>query len=629
MNSEASRGIRWSVPLAGILLTAAVIAAYHNSFSAPFVFDDQLSITENPSIRQLWPPSVPLSPPSGQGLTVEGRPVLNFSLALNYAVGGTAVAGYHAVNLTIHLLAALTLFGLVRRTLQLPLLRERFGDAATTLALATATLWAVHPLQTESVTYVVQRTESLMGLFYLLTVYCFARSAASEVGRVSDPPFHTLSIHTEGGSETRPTSQTALWQTLSVLACALGMAAKEVMVTAPLIVFLYDRTFLAGSFRAAWRRNGKTHLALASTWIVLGLLVYFSGNRGGTIGASAGVTWWQYALCQSRAIIHYLRLALWPSPLIFDYGSDFVTFVEVAPFIFFLLALLALTAFALWRRPALGFLGAWFFVILAPTSSVVGGTRQMLAEHRMYLSLAAVVVLAVLGAHAWLGRRTTFFFAALTVALGTATIGRNHDYRSELALYADTAAKRPANAYARYNLGKALAEAGRFDEAIVHDQAAVRLRPDLAGAHYNLANALLSAGRTPEAVASYEAALKLKPGYAKAHFALGNLLLGRGEKTEAFAHFRTAVTLDPSDFDARTNLGGVALELGRLDEAQEQLELVARAQPDSLEAHFGLGNVHLLRERWAAAEREFETVLRLRPDLALARERLALARSHR
>ncbi len=604
MSSEGVSGIRWFVPLAGAFLAAAIVVAYHNSFSVPFVFDDPLSITENPTIRQLWPLSVPLTPPSGQGFTVEGRPILNFTLALNYAVGGTAVGGYHAANLAIHLLAALTLFGLVRRTLLLPLLRERFGDAANTLALATAALWALHPLQTESVTYVVQRTESLMGLFLLLTLYTFLRGATVEDNRRG-------------------------WFTLSVTACALGMATKEVMVAAPLLVFLYDRTFLAGAFRAAWRQNWKVHLALVSTWALLAWLVLGAGNRGGTIGAEAGVAWWQYALCQSRAVIHYLRLALWPSPLIFDYGADFVTIGEVAPFALLLVALLALTAFALWRRPAFGFLGAWFFVILAPTSSVVGGTRQMLAEHRMYLSLAAVSVLVVLAAHAWLGRRAALFFAALTVVLGAATIHRNHDYRSALALYADTAAKRPDNAFARYNLGKALAEAGRFDEAIVHDQAAVRLRPDLAGTHTNLANALAATGRTPEAVASYEAALKLKPGYAKAHYGLGNLLLARGEKAAALGHFRSAVALDPSDLEARTNLGGVALEVGRLEEAQENLEWVARAQPNSVEAHFGLGNVFLLRERWPDAAREFEIVLRLRPDLALARERLALARSRR
>jgi len=600
---ESYRPLLWRAAI----IVAATLAAYHNSFSVPFVFDDVLAIVENPTLRQLWPPWGSFSPPSGQGLTVEGRPLLNVSFALNYALGGVSPQGYHVVNLVIHLFAALVLFGVVRRSLAALNYRP-----ATAVAFASALLWAVHPLQTESVTYVVQRTESLMGLFYLLTVYFFAHGAV----RAAEP-----------NSAAPPRS--TIWQTLAVLACALGMATKEVMVSAPLMVFLYDRTFVAGSFSAAWRQRRRFYLALASTWLLLGFLVLGAGNRGGTIGTSAGVTWWQYALCQSRAVIHYLQLALWPDPLIFDYGADFVTFGQIAPHAVVLVALLALTAFGLWRRPPLGFLGAWFFVILAPTSSVVGGTRQMLAEHRMYLSLSAVIVLVLLGAYAWLGRRAGWCFVALAVTLGATTIRRNHDYRTELALYEDTAAKRPGNAYAHYNLGKALAEAGRLDEAIAHDQSAIRLRPDLAAAHFNLANALTAAGRLPEAAASYEEALRLQPGYASAHYNFGNLLLGRGEKAGALEHFQAAVVLDPHYIEARTNLGGVALELGRLEEAQIQLEHVAQALPDSVEAHFGLGNVFLLRERWTDAAREFETVLRLRPDLALARERLEFARSRR
>ena len=168
---------RRSIWLAGALIVLAGLAAYHNSFKVPFIFDDVPAIVENPTIRQLWPLWIPLSPPHDSGLPVSGRPLVNFSLALNYACGGTAVGGYHALNLALHLLAGLTLLGVVRRTLLQPVLRARFGAAALPLALAVAVLWTVHPLQTEAVTYVVQRAESLVGLFYFLTLYCFIRAA--------------------------------------------------------------------------------------------------------------------------------------------------------------------------------------------------------------------------------------------------------------------------------------------------------------------------------------------------------------------------------------------------------------------------------------------------------------------
>jgi len=589
--SENPRLIRW----AGVFLVAAVIAAYGNGLSAPFVFDDRLSILENPTLRHLWPPWDALFPMMGEGRTVEGRPLLNLSLALNYAAGGLSVRGYHAVNITIHALAALTLFGLAHRTLR----RLAFQPAAPA-ALAIALLWALHPMQTESVTYVVQRTESLMGLFYLLTLYAFARGA--------EP----------GGRRA--------WFTVSATACALGMATKEVMVSAPLLVLLYDRVFVAGSLREAWRRRSRQHLALASTWFVLAVFAFGAGNRGGTIGAGAGVTAWQYALCQSRAVIHYARLALWPSPLIFDYGSDFVSFAEAVPFGLIDVALLALTVFALRRRPALGFLGAWFFVILAPSSSVVGGTRQMLAEHRMYLPLAAVVVLVVLGLYRLLGRRAGIVCAVLAVPLAAATLRRNADYRSAIALYGDTVQKRPGNPHARYNFGKVLDDAGRFDEAIVQFEEAVRLNPDFLVAEFNLAGALAEAGRRNDAVAHYEAALRLKPNYTKAHYQLARLLRQLGRQPEALEHDRAAVRSDPTSADARDDLGRMLLELGKLKEAEWQFHEALRINPERAESHCNLGALCLRQGRTTEAAIHYTEALRLDPQLAAARAGLLRAR---
>ncbi|HZP59876.1 MAG TPA: hypothetical protein VFB27_06085, partial [Opitutaceae bacterium] len=158
----------WLSFAAGALLVLAGLATYLNSFAGPFIFDDELWITKNPSIRQLWPIGSVLWPPSGAIYC--GRPVLNLSLAVNYAWGGTGVGGYHAFNLAVHLVAGLALFGIVHRTLLLSR-NEIWRAQAARLAFFAALLWLVHPLQTESVTYVIQRAEALMGMFYLLTLY--------------------------------------------------------------------------------------------------------------------------------------------------------------------------------------------------------------------------------------------------------------------------------------------------------------------------------------------------------------------------------------------------------------------------------------------------------------------------
>ena len=568
----------WGVPLAAGLIVLAGLAAYHNSFSGPFIYDDAPAILDNPSIRHLWPPWQPLSPPHGEGLTIEGRPILNLSFAVNYALGGLEVHGYHAVNLAIHLCAALALFGIVRRTLRQPVLSPGFDNAATSISFLAALWWELHPLQTEAVTYIVQRAEALMGLFYLLTLYAAIRAMASP----------------------RPWR----WGLLAFSACLAGMASKEVMVTAPALVFLYDRTFVAGSFRAAWQRHRWIHCALFATWLPLGWLVVANGNRGGTAGFDVGVAAWTYWLTQLQAIAYYLKLSLWPSPLVFDYGTFWLRPADAAPYALIVAPLIAATLMALWRRPAVGFLGAWFLAILAPTS-LVPGTIQMIVEHRMYLPLAAILVPVAVGAHAWMPR--AFLPVGLSVAglLGGLTTRRIHDYRSAVALWEDTVAKRPTAARAHSNLGAAIGnDPERFEEAILHFRQATHLAPDDYAAYSNLGLALLQIpGRSGEAVAFCEKAVALRPNAADALTNLGTALAQDPARSgEAIERFRQALRLKPDSASAHSGLGAVLLAApGRSEEAMAHLETALRLAPDNVEARVNLAEA-LSRDTATAAE---------------------------
>jgi len=250
-----------------VVAVAAGLLAYHNSFTGSYFHDDFGSIIENPTIRQLWPIWKPLSPPYGTGWTVGARPLINLSVAVNYALGGYNVWGYHALNLAVHILAGLALLGIVRRTL---LHRARFCAAADELALAIAVLWMVHPLQTQAVTYIIQRSESMMGLFYLLTLYCFIRGVES--------PLMENGKWFMGDGSWRLGAR--LWYGLSVAACASGMTCKQVMVSAPVMVLLYDRAYVSGTFREAWRRRWPLYVGLASTWVLLGLVLVLGGTFG-------------------------------------------------------------------------------------------------------------------------------------------------------------------------------------------------------------------------------------------------------------------------------------------------------------------------------------------------------------
>jgi len=540
-------------------MTAAGLAAYHNSLRGVFVMDDSTAIVRNATIRTLVPPWGALSPPKGTPVT--GRPVVNLSLAMNYAIGGLHVESYHAFNLATHVLAALVLFGIVRRTLAAaPNVAVHYRDPATWIAAAAALLWVVHPLTSESVDYTIQRTELLMGLFFLLTFYCALRSFQSPERRI--------------------------WQVAALAAFALGMGCKEVIVVAPAVVLVYDRLFWSTSFRDALKRHRRLYASLGVVLVVCILLVATRFHGALIRFADPEVTPWEYALTQSGVIVHYLRLVAWPYPLVADYdGWPIARSVgDVLPSLIVLLALVGLTVWGLVRRQKLAFLGVFFFLVLAPTSSFRPMLTEIAAERRMYLPLAAAIVLIVLagnalgrglGAPRAAGMAMVTLFAAI---LGLVTVRRNEDYRTTLAFWSDIVTKRPDNPRARVWLGSYLDDHGRRGEALVHLMTAVRLQPRNATAQYDLGIVLAARGRTDEAIEHYREAVRIQPHKAEHHNNLGISLVNRGEIDEAIEHYREALRLDPRHVFARYNLGQALARQGRTEQTTEHPAEAARAK---------------------------------------------------
>jgi tetratricopeptide (TPR) repeat protein len=628
---------RTTIFLAAVAIVAAVVAAYSNSFRGPFIFDDTTAIEKNESIRSLR--SIEVLIPPGRA-TVARRPLTNLSFAVNYAISGLAVPSYHFGNLLIHLLAALTLFGIVRRTLLLPELRDRIGAASTGLASAIALIWAIHPLQTESVTYIVQRAESLMGLCYLLTLYAVIRSASSQRPRC--------------------------WYAAAVAVCALGMSAKEVMVTAPIIALLYDRAFLSGSFRETFRRRGMLYLGLAATWAVIGVTALLLQAPGGAGFGISTVAPWRYALSQPGVILYYLRLSFWPHPLCLDYSRPFATkFWQIAPPSVALAALLAATVWAVVRRPALGFLGAWFFLILAPTSSVMP-LDDACVEHRMCLSLAAIVAGLVISAYALIGRlarqsvlsgksaAVSALVLALTVAcaLGCVTFRRNRDYRTAVSIWEDTVRKRPDNARALTSLGATYFDERRFDEAMRSYDRAIESGPGYADAYFNRAMALarindhagairdfdrfislkpafadayngrggeyLKINRLDDAIRDYSKSIELRPGSALACFNRATAEAQARRPEEALADYTKALALNPEYAEARNNRGTLYAALKRFPEAIEDYNAAIALRPDYAEAFFNRAAVEVQARRINDAIADLAKAMELKPDYAEA-----------
>jgi Tfp pilus assembly protein PilF len=639
MDRAAPARDRWqALLLCCTVIVAAVVAAYCRSFGGPFLYDDVDSIPGNVSIRSL---ATSFSPPVQA--TVGGRPVLNLSFAVNHALSGTQVWSYHALNLAIHIAAALLLLVIVRRTLATPAAGGRADPECIAVGFAAALLWGLHPLQAESVAYMVQRAESLMGLFYLLTLYAFIRLAA------------------EGGARA--------WAVVSVVSCLLGMGTKEVAATAPVVVLLYDRTFVAGTFRGAWNARKALYVSYAACWLPLAYLVIQAGGRGGSAGFDSGVPWWAYMLTQFKAVALYLKLALWPHPLVGDYGR----ILEGHPVTIFLCALLVLSLVAaawllLRRRSPLGFLGAWFLIILAPSSSVIPVSTEIMAGHRMYLSLAAVVVLGVLALNAWVGRRVFLTLVALiAVGLAILTTRRIRVYGSGYAFWSDVVLKVPGNAgawnnlgiiqaekgdqegamrdylraldiapkyaYAHYDLGKSLAATGHPEAAVEQYEDALQYRPEDPSIHYNLGNALVLEKRDLAAAAEFRTTLRLDPGRADAWFNLGDVMEGAGNLAEASAAYSHAVQLRPDFADARVNLGNVLAQQGKLQEAVQEFREALRLEPGAADVHNNLGSLLAENGRLEEARAEFEEAVRLKPDYPdaeanLGRVRAMEAQSH-
>lgn len=570
--------------IGGVIVLLAIV--YRNSFDAPFIFDDANTITENLAIRDLatsWRPSARES-------TLSTRPLVRISFAINYKLGGLNPRGYHAVNFAFHAINTLLLFGIIRRT---PRLRH-----ADVFAMGVATVWALHPLQTEAVVYTAQRTELMMAMYYLLTLYTAIRAA--------DKP--------------KP------WQIASVICCAAGMACKEVMVSAPLMVLLYDRLMLR-----QWRP--RFYAELAGTWCVLIALMIIE-PRAASAGFGLGVTSMDYLATQAGVIWHYIRLCVWPSgltvihdwPVVDSWRDNLIGGL-------LLLILLAATLIGCVKKRPIALLGAWFFFILAPTSSIVPIVTEIAAERRMYLPLAAVIVLAGVVVTRW-GRAALLLTVAIAIAAALASDQRVRDYESEIALWQATVKTSPHSLTAHSSLAKALVEAGRVEEGIAIIQSATTLKhPSVlvhARLYANLSGAYLKQHKNELAQRAARHAISIADDLSAAHINLGIALRRMGRFDEAETALRRGLQLRdlenlPYSIGGNMNLAYVLIMDGKPAEADVLLRRVIETKPDYDEAHDLLGVTLAMRGRLREAIAQFEHVLSIDPDHSEARKHLDMA----
>lgn len=619
---------------APLLVLLAGVAVYANTFHVPFLLDDIDNIVNNPTIRSLGALQTVLSMPQ-QLNTVAGRPIQNLSLAVNYALCGLDVRGYHVVNLLIHLANALLLLHLVRRTLRLPSIPTALQQRADGIALAVALLWVVHPLNTQAVTYITQRGESQASLLYMLTLYGLLRGATS--------------AHPHRG------------YALSVAACILGAGCKETLATAPFTAIVFDRLFLAPSWREIARRRPWLYAGLASCWLVLAILksTQFNPSAGTDLPrspqspapmlehlrpralADVEVTPWHFLLTEAEVIPHYFRLAVWPDALSFDYHWPFAQSLhDVRAGAIAMALLLAGTAWALVRVPRWGFLWLAVFFILAPSSSILP-LEDPAWDYRMYLPLAAILTALVTalarasdrlglhpgGARAYARLLPATLVALAAIALGARSLTRNHDYRSAFAIWDHAVRQNPANARALHSRGMAFAERGQLDAALADLAAARALKPDSGEILTSLGEVWARAGNLAEAEATLRVACSLPRVPANAYVAMANVLLLQRRTEEAMRYFQTALREQPTSAMVNSNLGIALCAQGRIQEALPYLSDAVRITPDNAECRNNLGRALALLGRLQEAQTHLAEAVRLKPDYTDARRNLEQVRA--
>lgn len=540
---------------APMLIVIAGLLAYCNSYQGVFLLDDKPLIVDNPAIKQLTPITK---------FVFEGglRKLPMFSFAVNYAVGGLDPTGYHYFNVTVHLLAAASFFGFVYITLRSPVWTTVQRSQAVLFAFLISLLWVVHPLNTQAVDYIVQRIESMMGLAFFLFLYLFALSHYSNYRRV-------LLV--------------GAW----IVFCA-GLACKEVMVMSMPVAVLYDRAFLNTSWREVWRSHAWFWLACALPIAVAAVFIIPSmlGSEAAVGLRLKSVTPSEYLSTQPEVILHYLRLAIVPWPQVFDYGwepEQQMTVIAASSGL--VLTLLAGLAWLYFHKPQFAFWGLAVALVLFPTSSFIP-LQDLAVEHRMYVPLAFVLVLAVLGLFAigskMFGDHPTLVSSGVCIAiagvLAIVTLSRNQDYKSEIGMWQDVITKTVAagsknmlagRAYS--NLGEAYANKEQWEKSIESLEKALTYQQFSSNVHGNLTRAYVATGKAELAKQHCVKALELEPESGRLRQQAGLIEIMSGNFEEAERHFHSAHQISPNDPIICVNLAQCNLQLRKPVEAESLL----------------------------------------------------------
>lgn len=619
---------------------------YSNSLNVPFYFDDFDNI-KNPALRVQ---QLDFDEFKGvlQDGTLKSRPISNLSFALNYYFGGYKVQGYHLVNILIHIVTGFALFLFIRKTLEHTVNQYHFQDSSYVAFLASL-VWLVHPVATNSVTYIVQRMNSLCAMFFIIAMVCYVYARISAINNCQPRlSYESLALYVG-----------------SIIFGVFAIGSKEIAITLPLVIFLYEWFFYQD---LSWKWLKKKSYLIGILLLLLFAITYVltDGQIIKRIFLSYGnrdFTMEERVLTQGRVVIHYISMVLFPHPerIILDY--DFAISRSLFQPITTILSYLFIGAVTVWsiiiarKNRLLSFCILWFFINLLVESSVIG--LEMVFVHRTYLPtmLFFLMVLVVFGKLPLSIKGYTAILLPLVLIFSFWTFERNKIWQEPIEFWQDAVAKAPEKARPYSNLGKEYAQKKQLNKAEEEFKKAIMLDPNAAIPHHNLGLLYRIKEQYDLAELHLIKATQLKKNYWVAFADLGELYFKKGQKDLALRNYKIAWRFNPdniffnkrigallvrspqfhesipylekalsqknSDSHVLFNLGMAHLKSGNIERGKEYLQNAVRHDENLIQAHYNLGLLYASEGDFDAAQKTFGNALERQEELPSIRYKLA------
>lgn len=603
-----------------IAIFTIVLSIYSNTFDASWHFDDEFNILKNNPLHLTelsWQniKKTFFADPYTDGKLY--RPVACLSFALNYYIGGAQVVGYHIANLVTHLLSSIFLFLFLHNTLNLPLLKARYGKNRYSIALLATVLWAINPVQTQAVTYVVQRMASMAGMFYIMSMYFYLK------GRTSG---HTPLKFTH--------------YSLCLICGILALGSKENSVMFPVSILLYDLFLIQGLTKRNIIKNSLTCMAVILSCLSLAI-VLAGPSILDPIKLSAsfqhrGFSLPERLLTEPRVVLFYISLLLYPMPYRLCISHDIPVsrglfhppLTMIAVLVIFTAIVLAISKSKRW--PLISFCVLFFFINHAVESTIL--PLELVFEHRNYipsmLFFVPITILIMKGISFFSDRRSMRFILCAFVVLilvseGHGTFVRNFAWKTEETLWLDAVKKSPKLPRTHHNLGRYYADIGLKEMALAEYKEALRLPegPNRKFHHltyHNMALLYKSTNDPDRAQMYFLEALKLDPHIPNAYIGLGILNMEKEQNQKALACFRKALTYDSKSPQARNYTGLILLRQKQIEDAINQFQEVLKISPGNLYALTHLGVAYKRKGEFNRALRCFKKVLNINKRYVIA-----------